>query len=135
MIRSSKDRGLFDRQTTSESIKAIVLCIDSPGGEVTATDIIYHDILAFKEATGIPVYASIMSLGTSGAYYMGATSDQVKRATGLQRAKVITYSTGAGHDSNIYSRFPMQVNLLNLNLRNLFADGEAGFHYLWIPAD
>ena len=90
LIRSGQGHGLFARYTTPNSIKAIlnkaasderiravVLRIDSPGGEVTATDVVYHDILAFKEQTGIPVYASIMSLGTSGVYYVGATADEI----------------------------------------------------------
>ena len=61
VIRSGKGGGLFSRHTTPKSIRAIlnkaaddksvkamVLRINSPGGEATATDIVYHDILAFK---------------------------------------------------------------------------------------
>ncbi len=265
-IRSGESRGLFVRYTTPNSIKAIlnkaaddenvvavVLRINSPGGEVTATDIIYHDILKFKKEAEIPVFASIMSLGTSGAYYIGAAADEiyshptsiigsigviarvpqfseladkigyseiifksgenkdlgnpltkmseeqqvifqnmidsmherfleivvenrsgfatkgelrsiadgriytpeealhnelidgiayldeviekVKLSAGVEKAKVITYDHGSGYDSNIYSNLPMQVNLLNIDLRNIFGDTQPGFHYLWMPAD
>ncbi len=90
IIRSGQGRGFFKRATTPETIKAvlnkarrdedikaIVLRINSPGGEVTATDIIHHDLQSFKMETGLPVYAAIMSLGTSGAYYVGASADKI----------------------------------------------------------
>lgn len=60
-----------------EHVKAIVLRIDSPGGTVTASDIIYHELLGFKERTKRPVIASIMDLGTSGAYYIAQASDRI----------------------------------------------------------
>jgi protease-4 len=55
------------------NVKAIVLKIDSPGGEVTASDTLYHEL---KKARGQkPIIAFINSVGASGAYYlsMGAT--------------------------------------------------------------
>ncbi len=60
-----------------EHIKAVVLRIDSPGGTVTASDIIYHELLGFKERTKRPVIASIMDLGTSGAYYIAQAADRI----------------------------------------------------------
>ena len=41
-------------------IKAILLKIDSPGGSVIASDIIYNEILAFKKRTGVKVIAAMM---------------------------------------------------------------------------
>jgi protease-4 len=58
-------------------IKAVVLRINSPGGTVTASDIIYHELIRFKERTKRPVIASIMDLGTSGAYYIAQASDRI----------------------------------------------------------
>ena len=53
-----------------KQIKAIILRINSPGGTVTASDILYHEIQQFKEKYKIPVVASIIDLGTSGGYYL-----------------------------------------------------------------
>lgn len=58
-------------------IKAIILRINSPGGTVTAADIIYHEIEQFKEKTGIKVIASIMDLGASGGYYVAVSADKI----------------------------------------------------------
>ncbi len=49
------------------SIKAILLRIDSPGGEVTASDVIYHEIVKTNKVK--PVVSYVDSVGASGAYY------------------------------------------------------------------
>ncbi|MBI5855147.1 MAG: signal peptide peptidase SppA [Nitrospirae bacterium] len=59
------------------AIKAIVLRINSPGGTVTASDILYHEIRTFKERKKIPVVASIMDVGASGGYYVAMAADTV----------------------------------------------------------
>ncbi len=60
-----------------EAVKAIVLRINTPGGTVTASDILYHEIQGLKKTREIPVIASIMDLGTSGGYYVAMAADQV----------------------------------------------------------
>jgi protease-4 len=59
------------------AVKAIVLRINSPGGTVTASDILYHEIRAFKERKKIPVVASIMDVGASGGYYVAMAADTI----------------------------------------------------------
>ena len=56
-------------------IKAVLFKIDSPGGSVTASDILYHEIKSFKERTGIKVTAEIMNVAASGGYYMALPAD------------------------------------------------------------
>jgi len=58
-------------------IKAILLKIDSPGGSVTASDILYHEIKEFKERTGVKVTAVIMNIAASGGYYMALPADLI----------------------------------------------------------
>jgi protease-4 len=60
-----------------EHVKAVVLRINSPGGTVTASDIIHHELAGFKERTRRPVVASIIDLGTSGAYYIAQAADRI----------------------------------------------------------
>lgn len=49
-------------------VKAIVLAIDSPGGEVTASDIIYNAVCRAREKK--PVIVSMGSMAASGGYYI-----------------------------------------------------------------
>ena len=56
-------------------IQAVLFKIDSPGGSVTASDVIYHEILSFKKRTGKKVTAVIMNVAASGGYYMALPAD------------------------------------------------------------
>jgi protease-4 len=67
----------IEKAEKDKKVRAVVLRINSPGGTVTASDMIYHEISAFRTRTGRPVIASIMDLGTSGAYYIAQAADRV----------------------------------------------------------
>ena len=67
----------LNRATQDEAVKAIVLRINTPGGTVTASDIIHHELKTFKANRKIPVIASIMDIGASGGYYIAAAADSV----------------------------------------------------------
>ncbi len=72
-----------------EKIKALLLEINSPGGSITASDILYHEILAFKERTNIKVVAALMDVAASGGYYIALPSDYI-----LAHPTTITGSVG-----------------------------------------
>jgi protease-4 len=54
--------------------KALLLYIDSPGGEIYAVDEIYQLLRAYK-ATGRKIYAYCATYAASGGYYLAATAD------------------------------------------------------------
>jgi len=60
------------RAEHDKSVKAVVLKVNSPGGEVLASDDIYKLIDEFHTRTGKPVVASMGSLAASGGYYVSA---------------------------------------------------------------
>lgn len=53
-------------------VKAVVLKVNSPGGEVLASDDIYNAIIKFQNEHNKPVIASMGSLAASGGYYVSA---------------------------------------------------------------
>jgi protease-4 len=53
-----------------ETVKAIVLRVDSPGGTVTASDQIYHQLRKLVTARKIPLVVSMGGLAASGGYYI-----------------------------------------------------------------
>jgi len=55
-----------------KAVKAVLLRIDSPGGEVLASDEIAREIRRFQTRTKKPVVASMGSLAASGGYYVAA---------------------------------------------------------------
>ncbi|MEE4357412.1 MAG: signal peptide peptidase SppA [Desulfococcaceae bacterium] len=58
-------------------IKGLILKVDSPGGSVTASDILYHEILEFRQRTGVKILAVFMNLAASGAYYISLPADRI----------------------------------------------------------
>lgn len=60
-----------------ETIKAVLLKINSPGGTVTASDIIYNELMRFKEKTGAMIIVSMMDLAASGGYYISLPADHI----------------------------------------------------------
>jgi protease-4 len=55
-----------------DDVRAVILKVDSPGGEVLASDDIYRAIAEFQREHGKPVVASMGSLAASGGYYVAA---------------------------------------------------------------
>ena len=67
----------LNKAKEDDDIKALVLRINSPGGTVSASDIIYHEVKEFKKEKGVKVVACIMGLGASGGYYVAAAADKI----------------------------------------------------------
>ena len=67
-LRKAKD----DKNT-----KAIVIRINSPGGTVTASDLLYREILYFKEKSKKPVVILMADVAASGGFYMSCAGDEV----------------------------------------------------------
>jgi protease-4 len=61
-----------------DDVRALLLRIDSPGGTVTASDILYREIVEFKARRKIPVVAQMMGVAASGAYYVAMAADHVR---------------------------------------------------------
>jgi len=60
-----------------ERVKALIVRINSPGGTITASDILYHELLAFKARKKVPLIAVIMDVGASGGYYAALAADTI----------------------------------------------------------
>ncbi|MBO7667014.1 MAG: S49 family peptidase, partial [Firmicutes bacterium] len=56
--------------------KGLLLYIDSPGGEVMAASDLGDAVVAYKEATGRPVYAYGHNYAASGGYWLAAAADR-----------------------------------------------------------
>ena len=67
----------LDKATEDPSVKAIVLRINSPGGGVTASDLMYNEVMAYKKRTGKPVVAVLMDVAASGGYYLACSADEI----------------------------------------------------------
>lgn len=67
----------LDKAANDADVRAVVLRINSPGGGVTATDLMYTELLRFRERTGKPVVAAMLDLAASGGYYLACGADKI----------------------------------------------------------
>jgi protease-4 len=71
-IREELKKAAKDRH-----VRALVLRINTPGGTVTASDIIYRELMLFREETKVPIVAALMDVAASGGYYIALSADRI----------------------------------------------------------
>jgi len=67
---------LLRKARLDDSVKAVVLQIDSPGGSAFASEIIRQEVLQLQQA-GKPVVASMSTYAASGGYWIAASTDKI----------------------------------------------------------
>lgn len=67
----------LQRYQDSESVPAILLNVDSPGGGVAASQEIYTEVKRLREEKGKTIVAYMSSVGASGAYYLSSPADKI----------------------------------------------------------
>ncbi len=73
-----KVKSRLDRAKEQEDIKGIILRVNSPGGGVTASDKIYHEIKEFQEdRPDVTFLAYMENVAASGGYYVSAPADHI----------------------------------------------------------
>jgi len=87
-VGSTSTAELIQRARQDESIKAVVMRIDSPGGMVQASDLIREQLDLTRKA-GKPVVVSMGDVAASGGYWIAMGGDEV-----LADAATITGSIG-----------------------------------------
>lgn len=70
-------REKLDAVSKSSNTCAVVVRINSPGGGVTACDIMRQELIRFREQSSIPVVACLMDTGAGGAYYIATACDMI----------------------------------------------------------
>jgi protease IV len=96
------------RAKEDADVKAVILKVDSPGGEVLASDDIYRAIADFqKKPGGKPVVASMGSLAASGGYYVSSPCRYI-----VANEMTITGSIGVIMSAWNYRRLMDKVGLV-----------------------
>ena len=87
-------------------VRALVVRINSPGGGVTASDIMADELRRFREETGKPVVCCLMDVATAGAYYLAVGGDRV----------VALPTSLTGSLGSIINHYNLQDAMAQLNL-------------------
>jgi len=67
----------LEKAAKDDEIKALILRIQSPGGTVNASDLLYYEIMQFKKERKVKVVACLLGIATSGGYYVATAADHV----------------------------------------------------------
>ncbi|WP_078545085.1 signal peptide peptidase SppA [Litchfieldia alkalitelluris] len=68
---------MIDQAKEDNSIKGIILRVNSPGGGVVESAEIHNRLVEFREETEKPVYVSMGTMAASGGYYISAAADKI----------------------------------------------------------
>jgi protease-4 len=86
----SRVREELEKASKDERVRGVILRLNTPGGTITASDIIYQEIKRFKRERKLPVVACMMELATSGGYYVATAADTI-----VAHPTTVTGSLGA----------------------------------------
>ena len=67
----------LDKAAGDDEVRAVVVRVNSPGGTVTASDIIYERLMRFKAERRVPVLVQMMDVAASGGYYAALAGDEI----------------------------------------------------------
>ncbi len=65
------------RAEVDPKVRAVIVRVNSPGGTVTASDMMYRDILGFKKRSSKPVVILMAEVAASGGYYISCAGDEI----------------------------------------------------------
>ena len=74
-ISSDKFAEEIRKARKDENIKAIILRVNSPGGSILASEVIWREMVEAKKAK--PLYVSMGEVAASGGYYISAPADTI----------------------------------------------------------
>ena len=101
IITEKKYISMLTKIRNDKNIKAVVLRVNSPGGNAFTSDVIWRELEKIKEA-GKPVIASFGDYAASGGYYIAAGADRI-----IAQPNTLTGSIG------VFMMFPNATKLLN----------------------
>jgi protease-4 len=67
----------LESATDDPAVRAVVLEVESPGGSITASDVVHRAVEEFKRKGGRKVVALFGTLAASGGYYVSAPADRI----------------------------------------------------------
>ncbi|WP_431027525.1 signal peptide peptidase SppA [Lysinibacillus sp. LZ02] len=89
-----------------ETVKGIVLSVNSPGGGVIESAEIHEKLVQIKEERQIPIYVSMDTYAASGGYYISAPADKI-----FAQKETITGSIGVIMQAFNYEKLAEKVGI------------------------
>jgi protease-4 len=117
-------RALFKELRRDDSIAAVVLRVDSPGGSAAASDLLWRELRRLRSVK--PVVTSMGSVAASGGYYLAIATDHI-----LADATTITGSIGVAAGkfdvSGLLERIGIAQDVLSFGANSGMNSPTSGF--------
>lgn len=110
----------LDDAMTDDDVKAVIFSMNTPGGDVYASDEIYKKILELK-ASGKKVVTQMKGLAASGGYYIAAPSDKI-----VASPITLTGSIGVRMDFQSLNGLYEKLGIENRTITNAGGDYKTG---------
>jgi protease-4 len=101
VISEKKYLKVLQKIRNDKEVKAVVLRVNSPGGNAFSSEVIWHEIQKIRQA-GKPVVASFGDYAASGGYYISAGADKI-----VAQPNTLTGSIG------VFMMLPNATKLMN----------------------
>ena len=111
-----------------ESVVGVLLVIDTPGGGVTASDRIYHDLLEFKKKSKLPIHSVFLDVAASGGYYVAMASDHI-----TAHPTTVTGSIGVISKFFNFTEAMDKIGVSVNVVKSLNSEGEVSFKDIGSP--
>jgi protease-4 len=99
----------LNKAAADNDVKAVVLRVNSPGGTVTASDLMFEAVNDFRQKSKKPVVASTQEIAASGGYYVTCAADQV----------VVHPTSVVGSIGVIFSSFEVEDLMGKIGVKNI----------------
>ncbi|MGN7478083.1 signal peptide peptidase SppA [Solibacillus silvestris] len=96
----------LDAVLKDDTVKAVLLSVNTPGGGVIESEEIYQKLVEIKEEKQIPIYVSMGSMAASGGYYISAPASKI-----FAQRETITGSIGVIMQSINYGKLAEKVGV------------------------
>ena len=81
-VSARKIIGQLEKYRDDDSVKAIVLRVDTPGGTVVAAQELHGELMRLRAGSGKKIVVSMGDLAASGGYYVACAADRVFASPG-----------------------------------------------------
>jgi protease-4 len=81
-VSARKIIGQLEKYRADDSVKAVVLRVDTPGGTVVAAQEIHGELMRLRAGSGKKIVVSMGDLAASGGYYVACAADRVFASPG-----------------------------------------------------
>lgn len=124
----SRLKRLLKELKKQKNLKGILLLVDSPGGGVTCSDVMYHELCEFKKETKLPIVALFQDVAASGGYYVAMAADHI-----VAHQTTITGSIGVISHFYNFTGLMDKVGVKVNTIKSLNSAGQESFKDIGWP--